>query len=212
MQLLFSVIGVTAFGAFALLFSMIVVRQQNRALIRQSEVQSETARLQIEAQREIARQQLEAQTEIARQQADVQLKASKLQFNAEVLSRNRQEWINTLRDELSEFVSYLTPLMATDSQAESEDPDRWQYFLENVRLIDRSAIKVELLLNAKEPESQQLSKLVEDIGTLLRKMDGVKSTKVLDALGNQIDDLVEQLVPLAQTVLKAEWVRVKNGE
>jgi hypothetical protein len=169
-------------------------------------------RKQNQTQLKIAKDQIAAQMEIAEKQFRAQGEATERQFRADVLSRNRQEWINDLREEIAEFVSYLTPLTVSGAKLASEDDESWSEFLENMRLMARSGAKIELLLNTEEAESKQLSKTVSEIRMLLSEIDSTRSEKKAEQYLEKLDDLVDDLFPLAQTILKREWNLVKQGK
>lgn len=195
----------------SLMFALVVVWQQSRSMRRQAETQLKIARQQAETQRETIK--------TTRQQLALQRRIANVQIRAEVISRNRQEWINTLRNELADFISYLAPLLETSTESESEDAISWQGFLEHRRQIDKCAFKIDLLINPKEKNSARLADIVNEIRELTQVIDEeyCRSEEKnrepnVDRQLKHLDDLVEELVPLAQGVLKREWERVKRGE
>jgi hypothetical protein len=177
-------------GFVSLAFALLIVLQQNRAMKRQTDAQIEMNQEQVRAQIEIA----------------------KMQFRSEVLSQNRQEWINSLRDELADFISYLTPLTEMPIGAIEDDPDGYSELIENKRQIDRCAAKIELLLNPSEPDCSRIADMVNEIRSLVMDICEEGSDKKVDKQLARLDSLFSDLVPIAQAVLKTEWTRVKSGE
>jgi hypothetical protein len=118
-----------------------------------------------------------------------------------VLSANRQVWINALRDLISEYISISGLIHAGDWSNRTE--------IEFDKKMERLALlsaKIRLMLNPKEEDHQRLSKL---LGDLLLTMGGRA------AAGDKRDaqkarTLVNELVPLSQSILKREWERVKR--
>ena len=121
----------------------------------------------------------------------------------EVLSKNRQDWINTLRDELAKFsgklnlVKHIHTLLITAK----EKDDTLSYkelklkFIENINELHTNKAKITLLINPNEPDHQQLIKI------LTKHTEELKEKKLI----NQ-DDLIK----ISQKILKSEWERVKE--
>src|SRR5262249_55058658 len=138
----------------------------------------------------------------------VTLYVAKSQFNARVLSANRQKWIETLRDQIAELISLLVAVLVVKQQWKG----RWNKGLEAVAAdptllakLERIVLvqwKIRLLLNPTEPDHQQLYELME------ATFERIKSEEMDEAQTNQ--DL-EGITHRAQTILKREWQRVKQG-
>lgn len=133
----------------------------------------------------------------------VSLWAVQRQSRVSVLSSNRQAWINTLRDLIAEYISITGLMHAGDWSSRTE--------IEFDQKMERLALlrsKVRLMLNPSEDDHQRLGQI---LGDLLLTMGGRA------AAGNKRDAqkaraLVEDLVPLSQSILKREWERVKRVE
>ncbi len=138
----------------------------------------------------------------------VTLRVGRQQFRANVLSVNRQRWIETLRDALADLVGQLqaassirqaTPLPSFASIG--SDP----VILARVEALIRTVAKIELLLNPLEADQQRLHKRMLDAIILLR------GPAVEPDLKDRIDLAVTQITETAQVILKREWIRVKTG-
>ncbi len=124
-----------------------------------------------------------------------------------IRSQNRQAWINTLRDTISEFVAIST--------LGSAIVDAKDMHLKAERLLFLEA-KIKLLLNPNERDHKKLIELVtkcrlalaDDIKKLTPSDDDSPEKSVSESQG----ELISVLVPLAQSVLKREWERVKKAE
>ena len=152
----------------------------------------------------MTRKQLEEKTKesmnLFNKTIDKQIELSKDEIKIEVLSKNRQAWINTLRDELSKFMGEITTLerkflMTKDSPTVSDLND----IKNDVNKLGFDKYKIYLLLNPDEPNSKVLLRLIEEI--ILKAYQQESS-----------NDKINELVKVSQTILKDEWKRVKSLE
>lgn len=125
------------------------------------------------------------------------------QINTAALSKNRQEWINKLRNELAELITivmHVPPAYAANSITNQEAIAKHGELTEKVELV-------KLLLNPKESDHQVLVCLITSA-----------SIQVKDAInqrqGNavKLEEVAERVVKQGQIILKREWERVKKGE
>jgi hypothetical protein len=118
-----------------------------------------------------------------------------------VLSNNRQAWINTLRDLIAEFISICALIHSAkwNVRAEREFDEKW----ERLALVDS---KIRLLLNPNEEDHNHLVKLMGDARRTLK----IHATNEQDERFPEWLALSAELLPLAQTILKREWARVKR--
>jgi hypothetical protein len=138
------------------------------------------------------------------------------QGRAEAIAISRQQWINSLRDEISHFLSlgydvrtlaqfindtsWLEGGAAEQSEKKHELYRlRYSDFSEKVARARFHFAKIELFLNPKEPESAELIKILSEYINA-----AVAYSKV-----NEIGD---RAVELTQVILKKEWERVKLME
>jgi len=136
---------------------------------------------------------------IAKRQFLVSLDIAKRQFNASVLSVNRQEWINTLRDQLAELLAD-TILLLKEMELSQQEPDR---VYARARGVLTCANKIQLLLNPKEADHRQLVDSIGRLTGLVNKPEDVDS---------QFKIIRNEIMSKSQEILKREWERVKEGE
>jgi len=138
---------------------------------------------------------------IAKRQVLVSLDIAKRQFNASVLSVNRQEWINTLRDEIADQLADIARFPHEKSLLKQTPAE----FYERVHKMSRCTTKIQLLLNPGEEDHRQLVGLFKKTILLM-----VKSPEKVT--GSQLTDLQTEIVSKSQEILKREWERVKEGQ
>jgi len=134
----------------------------------------------------------------------ITLYIAKRQIKANVLSPNRQNWIHILRDEIS---NYLAITARTGSATASRTEDQ-SYIMCCIEDLSRSESKIRLLLNPIEPDHQ-------DLISLLKKTSSSVWYLHANNKGNFAEDLNtlrEDIIKIAQPILKKEWVRVKKLE
>jgi len=141
-----------------------------------------TAKRTVQLQLSSVREQIAAQVQIAGQD-----------IRAEVLSGNRQRWINTLRDSISEFVS-LAVILHTEKQNANDFLVTSQRFLQ-VRT------QISLLINPKEDDHRELNDLLEQ--TVTSVLEPEKSKR-------QLPEVRPDIIIISQKILKREWERVKE--
>jgi hypothetical protein len=138
----------------------------------------------------------------------ITLKVSKRQFNANVLSANRQKWIETLRDMVAELISLLTAALVIKSAWQSKWDKGHGPLRENAALLQKlerivlAQSKIRLLLNPTEADHQQLSRAIDT---------AIKRLQAEESLDSDTEADIETITTLAQTILKREWRRVKRG-
>jgi len=131
-----------------------------------------------------------------------QTELSKNEIKLEVLSKNRQAWINSLRNELSEFMGLVsaiknhTIIMRGDERLVSVK-DNFNKIRIDTNKLDTIKYKIYLLINPNEENSKKLIALLEPI-----------KTKVLQE--ENVDNEIQQLIDISQKILKYEWNRVKE--
>ena len=138
----------------------------------------------------------------------VTLAVARRQFNANVLSANRQKWIESLRDMLAELISLLVAALVIKSQWQ----DKWDRgrgaFKAEPGLIDKlqrivlAQAKINLLLNPTDTDHQKLSHTIE---TAFKRLQSDASSDH----DTQADILL--ITEVGQTILRREWQRVKQG-
>lgn len=138
----------------------------------------------------------------------VTLAVARRQFNANVLSANRQRWMESLRDLVSELISQVVAVMVVKKRRNdswNEDPGTAAEDPELLRRIERMVLihwKIRLLLNPAKPPHEQLSRELEAILERLKEREVSQQDTRMS---------VERITRLAQTILLGEWDRVKKG-
>ena len=138
----------------------------------------------------------------------VTLAVARRQFSANVLSANRQRWIETLRDLLAELISLLVAALVLKSNWR----DKWDEGRgliaadpEMLTKVERMVLvqwKIRLLINPTEPDHQELYRTIESAFKRIRSEESLESETEAD---------IETITTLAQAILKREWQRVKQG-
>ena len=117
----------------------------------------------------------------------------------QTVSTLRQQWIDRLREDISEFLSLINHyLLYTEIPLETEDEQR------SYRRLLYLEAKIQMMVNPKEEDHL---KLIELIGLLITTIHGSKSEeKRMDIISTNHN----KLIALSQQILKREWERVKN--
>ncbi len=160
----------------------------------------------IRGQLKVAKTQNETQIEIAKEQFKTQREIAERQFQLEVLSRNRQEWINRLREEIAQFESKYTIICGKTTHNAHRNNDQIFVDMEALYLIYS---RITLALNFSEVEHEDL---LRGYAQLIEKLTEVAKSDDKDALLNQIGEMRPKLRKTASGILKREWERVKRGE
>lgn len=147
---------------------------------------------------------LKTQLEIAQKQNETQLKL----FRAEVLSKNRQEWINGLRDEMAKHTSQVSDTMRILSSSPTVDDLRQaKTTLSDANL---SATRIRLLLNPTENLHREYMSLQFQQAGLFEQL--LQNQPQDSSIIEQFLKLQTKLIDLSGDILKTEWERVKRGE
>ena len=138
----------------------------------------------------------------------VTLRVARRQFNATVLSTNRQRWIETLRDMVSELISLLVFSLTVRSAWKSKwDKGRGPLredtaLLQKLERIVLAHSKIRLLLKPADVDHQQLDRAI-DIA--------IKRLQAEESLDSDTEADIETITRLSQVILRQEWERVKLG-
>lgn len=137
----------------------------------------------------------------------VTLTVAKRQFNASVISTNRQKWIDTFRDRLSELVA----LMSTAVLIRSRWQEQWsdQTALASVPALVAAVEKIvysrtQLILLTKDDDPRH-RELIETTERALRHLQDLAAT---DA---QLHADIDEMARLGRAIVRFEWNRVKRG-
>jgi len=138
----------------------------------------------------------------------VTLSVARRQFKANVLSTNRQKWIDTFRDRVAELLAVMSAAQVI-KRGSTED---WRGGAGPVNddpaLADKlertfmAVAQIQLLTKALEPEHQALN---DAIGAALRHL---RDDELWE---NELSTQLEEITRLGRGIIRQEWARVKRG-
>jgi len=133
----------------------------------------------------------------------VSFKIAKRQISASTVTISRQHWINDLRDAIADFNAKASMIYGLKSNNYADE-----HSIPKIEELVQLNYKIELLINPNEEDHAKIVKIVDHITTSLCRLAKVRAEKI----GSDLDGKKEELISLAQKVLKSEWERVKKGE
>ena len=122
------------------------------------------------------------------------------QFKANVVSANRQTWINTLRDTVSEYQSSVSRMTVFLSMGKINS-DEFRERLDRLIFLDS---KIKLLANPNEANHQNLVEIVSSLRSISEEAKDEELKRMLS--------LQDELTVITQKILKSEWERIKKGQ
>ena len=139
----------------------------------------------------------------------VNTRIAKFEFKTNVLSVNRQKWIDTMRDLVASLNSQL--LIAAALRQTMNEPSgiliaRDPELSRRVENLLRTVSKIELMLNPLKEDHQQLNVLMKEA------IDHLRSPLLEDRVEDRIEVISHDIIQVLQGILKREWARVKRGE
>lgn len=141
--------------------------------------------------------------------------SGKKRIGIEVLSKNRQEWINDLRKKTAEIYYYLYDsmyLVSGDSSSDTNIPEHIEKLKYNLNEANKIHGYLLLLLNPNEDSYLKINNLIVRgklcINSLI--IDINKNNNVIPTL-EKFNDICEEILSSTQSILKTEWKRVKKG-
>jgi hypothetical protein len=153
---------------------------------------------------------------IAKRQIQAQLAVATSQIRAQTVSANRQAWINSLRDDLAEFLTlvlYTQPnIIAVYFAIGSQDQ-----IMDAGRTFALVRMRIELKLSPGEEDHRRLialtDRVVRDITKATKDMQGsLVMTEDATVSLSQVATTGDEILSLGRTILKREWERVKAGD
>jgi hypothetical protein len=143
-------------------------------------------------QRKITLENLKIQTELAKQS-----------IKKDILSKNRQEWINTLRNDVASYLSSheLAKLIVKHDKKGNDTPPEYREEFKNFQSLE---YKINLLVNPNEDKSNKLIGLMKQLNLSTGYYSNDKE--------NDYENTKEEIIKTTQSILKEEWERVKNLE
>lgn len=162
-----------------------------------------------------------SQNELFEKDRDAQMVIAKDNIKVQVLSANRQSWINTLRDCASDYLSQVIIVKNVKvffRTAKKVDVDllgiiNKHYNVAEMYIIETGKLnaldsKLRLLMNPKEEEAIEIFKLMDTIS----KNTGNVGSKSVRPNISELDKCIKQITMHLQDYLKKEWERVKKME
>ncbi|MFB4912678.1 hypothetical protein ACE3KU_03500 [Enterobacter hormaechei subsp. steigerwaltii] len=153
---------------------------------------------------------------------ETQIQLARMTFNAQVLSSNRQQWINNLRENVSCYISLLGVELSlrtlydvqkkSPNQASGSHFDTLQQSIENKRKISELATKIELMLNPNELTTKALLQCIREVDKIIRNEEPLMFFKEESEASKQFARKIKSLKRVTQRCLKNEWKRVKEGK
>jgi hypothetical protein len=137
----------------------------------------------------------------------VTLTVARRQFRANVISTNRQKWIDEFRDRVSELLS----LMNAAQLIKRHSAGAWRGGVgpaASLGVTDKfekafmALSEIRLLTNASDPEHQRLNE------ALAVALAHVQHDDLRD---EELDAAIQEVIALGRTIIRHEWSRVKRG-
>jgi len=137
----------------------------------------------------------------------VSMSVARRQIRASVVSKNRERWLETLRDAVAEFIALVTRAalirerVGVDIEAAATADEEYRTTAERLILV-RS--KILLMTNPLEEPHLELCRSIESLHDALLSKRAVSVAQWLAQL--------DALVLSGRALLRVEWERVKRGE
>lgn len=120
-------------------------------------------------------------------------------------SEFRQAWIDSLRQELSQFIATAKAIHASTVKETSEDSERrYRPTSADIASLDGAAASIRLRLNPDEDLPKRVLREISEINKILNGIVDINYSKL------KVSE--DQLISEASLLLKSEWNRVKKGE
>jgi hypothetical protein len=132
-------------------------------------------------------------------------KTTRKQIRATVVSANRQQWINTLRNDLAELITAFQ-IWGSPLKAKHFNQEDRKETLSNILLRES---KIRMMLNPNEADHQELIATMASVRSFAED-DDVPQT--IGDVQDRLDIRIERLIKQSQVILKREWERVKSGD
>lgn len=138
----------------------------------------------------------------------VTVSVAKKQINANVVSVNRQKWIDSLRDLIAELISLMVAVVVVKANRQGTWDRGFSAVRENPKLLqklERIVLvqwKIRLLINPNEADHMELYQTIMSAFLRLQEEGAHEDEGKAD---------FEHITALSQAILKREWQRVKAG-
>ena len=124
------------------------------------------------------------------------------QINASVLSGNRQDWINKLRNNISEILSVISIL---STEWKINERQAFKNYMERRDTLFLLQEKILLSINPKEDDHNCLVDLIDKVYGIMLDSEALN-------ISSQLEKYRMDIRKTSQSILKREWERVKRGE
>lgn len=139
----------------------------------------------------------------------VTLSVARRQFKANVLSTNRQKWIDAFRDRLAELISLVNAAQVVKRRSAGDwrggvgPLESHPELAKKIEKTFMAVAQIRLLTKDSDPEHRALNVAVDEALACLRD-DDLRD----DELATRIDDISR----LGRNIIRHAWRRVKRGE
>jgi hypothetical protein len=117
----------------------------------------------------------------------------------------RQAWIDALREDIATVIARVNTIHGAMLAGFASPAEKWKVIKDDFMGINEAAARIKLRLNPKEEgAAKSVLGILEEHETIFNSGNAPD----FDRLGK----LEKKLVAEAQTLLKAEWKRVRSGE
>lgn len=188
-------------AAIISLVTILISLWQTRSAQKQAKKNELSNEKQADRAYNLANEQLKKTIETAKEQIATDLKIASQTLNAQVLSKNRQDWINELRELIAQFLCAVT-----DFRSEwANQMNNGSHFNENDLVVslktkmNYTAYKIELMLNPEEEDTKSVIALLNSI-----------NSDLMASSASKLKESIDELKKVVKTKLKHEWNRVKE--
>ena len=148
---------------------------------------------------------------------NAQLEIATKNIKAQVLSANRQQWINNLRESTAEYLSAVHSLRKSRTIARHcvalSKKDGTDFFIahrdainamtNDARIVENLKYKILLLVNPTEPEAIAINRILQEMASNTGSFQEKPNKQ-------KLYELSKELIAITQIYLKKEWERVKD--
>jgi hypothetical protein len=125
------------------------------------------------------------------------------QYKATIASRNRQEWMNSLRDTLAEYLSSVSLIVPLNPYLPTQELEKRRNYIDGMAL---AKAKIELLTNNEKPEHKVLLDEVEGMLNVIINNEN-KFTYI-----EEIKKARSNVIQAAGVIFKMQWEKIKALE
>lgn len=162
----------------------------------------------------IAKRQTELQKSIAERQAELQGTIAQ-RMAADNVSAKRQNWIDELRKDMSEFLTVMARLNELRRPTKGISKEDVAKNLEDMATYNFRAtelgIRIRLRLNQNEEEHNKLMWLIRELSDASADPPPNETHEQSEAAKKAFHGARDKVVAHMQKILKNEWERVKKG-